>query len=76
MSPKLPVISGEDLVRALQKFGYEIARQKGSHVRLRNKAEPRRLPVTVPLHKELAPGTLKSILRDAGISAEELLAAI
>ncbi len=34
MSPKLPVISGEDLIRVLQKFGYEIARQKGSHVRL------------------------------------------
>jgi predicted RNA binding protein YcfA (HicA-like mRNA interferase family) len=76
MSPKLPVISGEDLIRVLRKFGYEIARQKGSHVRLRNETEPGRLPVTVPLHKELARGTLKSILADAGISAEELLAAI
>ncbi len=76
MSPKLPVISGEDLIRVLRKFGYEIARQKGSHVRLRNGAQPRRLPVTVPLHKELARDTLKSILADAGISAEELLAAI
>ncbi len=51
MSPKLPVISGEDLIRVLRKFGYEIARQKGSQVRLRNEAEPRRLPVTVPLTK-------------------------
>jgi predicted RNA binding protein YcfA (HicA-like mRNA interferase family) len=76
MSPKLPVISGEDLIRVLRKFGYEIARQKDSHVRLRNEIEPRRLPVTVPLHKELARGTLKSILADACISAEELLAAI
>ena len=55
MSPKLPVILGEDLIRVLRKFGYEIARQKGSHVRLRNEAEPRRLPVTVPLHKERPP---------------------
>lgn len=76
MSPKLPVISGEDLIRVLRKHGYQIARQKGSHVRLRNEAEPRRLPVTVPLHKELAIGTLKSILSDAGIAVEELLAAI
>jgi predicted RNA binding protein YcfA (HicA-like mRNA interferase family) len=76
MSPKLPVISGEDLIRVLRKFGYEIARQKGSHVRLRNEAQPQRLPVTVPLHKELARGTLKSILGDAGISAEELLATL
>jgi len=76
MSPKLPVISGEDLIRVLRKFGYEIARQKGSHVRLRNESEPRRLLVTVPLHKELAPGTLKNVLSDARISVEELLAAI
>jgi predicted RNA binding protein YcfA (HicA-like mRNA interferase family) len=76
MSPKLPVISGEDLIRVLRKFGYEIARQKGSHVRLRNEAEPQRLPVTVPLHKELAPGTLKSILSDAGISVDQLLKTI
>ena len=76
MSPKLPVISGEDLIRVLRKFGYGIARQKGSHVRLRNESEPRRLPVTVPLHKELAPGTLKNVLSDARISVEELLAAI
>ncbi|HTT32781.1 MAG TPA: type II toxin-antitoxin system HicA family toxin [Methylomirabilota bacterium] len=76
MSPKLPVISGEDLIRVLRKFGYEVVRQKGSHVRLRNELEPRRLPVTVPLHKEIAPGTLKSVLSDASISAEELLAAL
>ena len=56
MSQKLPVISGEDLIRALQKFGCEIARQKGSHVRLRNETQPARLPVTVPLHKEIARG--------------------
>jgi len=42
----------------------------------RYEAEPRRLPVTVPLHKELAPGTLKSMLSDAGISPEELLEVI
>jgi len=75
MSPRLPVISGEELIRVLRKFGYEIARQKGSHVRLRNESDPRRLPVTVPLHKELAPGTLKSVLSDANISLEELIAA-
>jgi predicted RNA binding protein YcfA (HicA-like mRNA interferase family) len=76
MSPKLPVISGEDLIGALRKFGYEIVRQKGSHVRLRNESQPQRLPVTVPLHKEIASGTLKSILGDASISVEELLDAL
>ncbi len=76
MSPKLPVLSGQDLIRILRKFGYEIVRQKGSHVRLRNESESRRLPVTVPLHKELAPGTLKNILNDANISVEELISKI
>jgi predicted RNA binding protein YcfA (HicA-like mRNA interferase family) len=45
-------------------------------VRLRNKLQPQRFPVTVPFHKEIAPGTLKSILSDANISVEELLAAL
>ncbi len=54
MSPKLPVVSGADLIRALGKFGYVAVRQKGSHVRLRHASDPRRLPVTVPLHAEIA----------------------
>ena len=73
MSLKLPVVSGEDIIRVLRKFGYEIVRQKGSHVRLGNDSQPQRLPVTVPLHKEIARGTLKSILADASISVEQLL---
>jgi predicted RNA binding protein YcfA (HicA-like mRNA interferase family) len=73
MSPKLPVLSGADLIRALGKFGYATVRQKGSHVRLRHPSDPRRLPVTVPLHAEIAIGTLRRILRDATITIEELL---
>ena len=76
MSPKLPVLSGEDLIRVLKRFGYEGVRQKGSHVRLRNDADPQRLPVTVPLHKELARGTLRNILSDAGISVDELVSCL
>ena len=76
MSPKLPVISGADLIRALAKFGYETVRQKGSHVRLRHSTVPQRLPVTVPLHAEIAFGTLRRILRDATITVEELLSVL
>ncbi len=76
MSPKLPVISGADLIRALGKFGYVTVRQKGSHVRLRHPADPQRLPVTVPLHTEIAFGTLRRILRDAAITVEQLLSAL
>jgi len=76
MSPKLPVVSGEELVRALTRFGYSVVRQKGSHVRMRHGSDPRRLPVTVPLHSELASGTLRRILKDAGLSVEEFSSAL
>jgi predicted RNA binding protein YcfA (HicA-like mRNA interferase family) len=76
MSPKLPVISGEDLIRALEKFGYVRVRQKGSHVRLYHATEPHRIPVTVPSHAELAIGTLKRILRDTRVTAEQLISVL
>jgi predicted RNA binding protein YcfA (HicA-like mRNA interferase family) len=53
MSPKLPVLSGEELVRILEKFGYVRVRQKESHVRLRHSTEAQRKSLTVPLHKTL-----------------------
>jgi predicted RNA binding protein YcfA (HicA-like mRNA interferase family) len=68
--PALPVISGRQCVAALRRVGYEQVRQKGSHVRL---ACVGRSPVTVPLHDELDRGTLRSIIRTAGLSAEELI---
>jgi predicted RNA binding protein YcfA (HicA-like mRNA interferase family) len=76
MSPKLPVVSGADLIRALAKFGYVTVRQKGSHVRLRHSTDLQRLPVTVPLHSEIAFGTLRRILRDASITVEQLISAL
>ena len=76
MSPRLPVISGSDLIKALRKFGYLPVRQKGSHVRLRHASDPQRLPVTVPLHPEIAFGTLRRILRDAAISVDQLISAL
>jgi predicted RNA binding protein YcfA (HicA-like mRNA interferase family) len=74
MSPKLPVVSGEDLIRVLEKLGYLRVRQKGSHVRMRHATDMQRIPVTIPLHKEIAFGTLRRILRDTRISPEELSA--
>jgi len=68
LSSGLPLVSGRAAVRALIRMGYYVRRQRGSHVRLYH---PDRLPVTVPLHSELDRGTLRSILRTAGISADE-----
>ena len=71
--PKLPRISGRELVNAMHKLGYEFDRQRGSHIILRQSAEPHRR-LTVPDHREIAKGTLRSILREAGITVEELKA--
>jgi predicted RNA binding protein YcfA (HicA-like mRNA interferase family) len=76
MNPRLPVISGDELIRALAKFGYEAVRQKGSHVRLRHPTDTKKLPVTIPLHDEIAFGTLRRILRDVGLTVEQLIASL
>lgn len=67
---KLPVVSGERLCKILEKMGYFIDHQTGSHIILRNENPPYRR-VTVPDHKEIAKGTLRSIIRQAGLSVEE-----
>jgi predicted RNA binding protein YcfA (HicA-like mRNA interferase family) len=72
MSPKLPVVSGEDFIRVLEKTGYKRVRQKGSHVRLRHSTDPLRKPLTVPLHKTLKRGLLHRLLRDARITEQQL----
>ena len=69
---KLPVISGVEAVKALRKIGYELDHQTGSHFILRHREEPHRR-LTIPNHKELAKGTLKSILKQAGITREEFI---
>ncbi|HEX8948176.1 MAG TPA: type II toxin-antitoxin system HicA family toxin [Dissulfurispiraceae bacterium] len=67
---KLPVISGQELCRVLKKTGYSIDHQTGSHIILRNENPPYRR-LTVPKHKEIAKGTLRAILRQAGLTVEE-----
>jgi predicted RNA binding protein YcfA (HicA-like mRNA interferase family) len=70
---KLPAASCRQAVTAFQKVGYEIDHQTGSHVILRNREAPfRRL--TIPNHKEIAKGTLRSLIREAGLTVEEFVA--
>ena len=71
----LPRISGRKAVAALRKFGYEVDRQHGSHVVLRHSMPPYRRLV-VPDHKELAKGTLRAIIRQAGLTIEEFTSAM
>ena len=73
--PKLPRITGEELVKALEKEGFEIARQRGSHVQVRKYVEGKKVTFPIPVHKgkTLKPGTLRGIMRKAGISVERLI---
>lgn len=68
---RLPVISGKQLVKALSKEGFVLDHTTGSHAILRQEIAPFKR-VTVPLHPELAKGTLLAILRQAGIEREKL----
>jgi predicted RNA binding protein YcfA (HicA-like mRNA interferase family) len=69
---KLPQVSGDRVVRALQRAGFVVVRQSGSHVTLRHKDDATRR-VTVPVHggKPVTPGTMRAILRSAQLSVEE-----
>ena len=67
---ELPRVSGREVIKALRKVGYEQDRQKGSHVVLRQTAEPHRR-VVVPDHKEVAKGTLRAIIKQVGLTVDE-----
>ncbi|MDO8635241.1 MAG: type II toxin-antitoxin system HicA family toxin [Dehalococcoidia bacterium] len=66
--PKLPVLSGDELIKLLKRDGFEIVRHRGSHVSLQKD----KYKTVVPLHDELAVGTLLGILKQCGLNREEL----
>jgi predicted RNA binding protein YcfA (HicA-like mRNA interferase family) len=75
--PRLPQISGREIIRLLESLGYENLRQRGSHVRLRRISAAGEHNVTVPDHKVVAKGTLSDILTRVsiwtGLSKDELV---
>jgi predicted RNA binding protein YcfA (HicA-like mRNA interferase family) len=71
--PKLPSISGARLVRALKRAGFVELRQKGSHVSFEKRTAVKTFRTVVPQHQTLAKGTLSDILRQAGLTVEQLL---
>jgi len=66
---KLPLISGLKCINALKKFGFYVKRQEGSHIILR--CDKPFAQIVVPNHKELDRGTLRAIIRQAGIKIED-----
>ena len=69
---KLPVVSGAQCVKALGKIGFEVYRQRGSHIVLVRKFPPAQ--TTIPNHKQLDRGTLCAIIRHSGLTVEEFVA--
>ncbi|MBL7223952.1 MAG: type II toxin-antitoxin system HicA family toxin [Candidatus Brocadiae bacterium] len=69
---KLPVVSGARVVRAFERAGWRIARQRGSHVVLIRTGHIASL--SVPQHREVAPGTLRALIRAAGLTVDEFAA--
>ncbi len=70
--PKLPRVSGAEAVRALERLGFVVARQRGSHIVMRRGAAG----CVVPAHREIKTGTLAGVLRQAGVSADEFIAVL
>ena len=70
--PKLPVVSGAEAVKAFERAGWRVDRRRGSHVVLLKHGHIASL--SVPQHRELAPGTLRALIRAAGMSVEEFTA--
>ncbi len=67
--------SGNEIVKRLTRLGYEVVSQRGSHLKMRARVGGRLRTVIIPMHKQIAHGTLKSILIQAGITKEMLIGA-
>ena len=69
--PRLPLVSGAEAVKAFQRLGFFVDRQRGSHVVMKKVTSEGARGCVIPMHKEVAPGTLRSVLKMAGVSPEE-----
>jgi len=72
--PKLPRVSGAEAIRTLERLGFVQVRQRGSHVVLKRTDPERATGCVVPLHRELAAGTLRGILKQAAVATEDFIA--
>jgi predicted RNA binding protein YcfA (HicA-like mRNA interferase family) len=70
--PKLPCVSGDEAVKALKRLGFAFLRQRGSHAILRRGERG----CVVPMHREINQGTLRGVLKQAGVTEEEFRAAL
>jgi predicted RNA binding protein YcfA (HicA-like mRNA interferase family) len=71
--PELRKVSGREVIRALERLGFEQVRQRGSHVILKKRTTAGDIGCVVPLHKELAIGTLRGILKQAEVTPAKFM---
>lgn len=71
MPSPLPVLSGREVVRALESFGGEVVRQSSSHIIMVKEGE--QVTLSIPDHREVAKGTLRSLIRAAGLTVQEFI---
>ena len=74
--PKLPVATGAEVVRALKRVGFVFDRQSGSHVILKDPTRGKIVSVPVHSGRDVTPGSMRSVLRQAGLTADELREAL
>jgi len=74
--PELRQVSGRQAIRSLERLGFEQVRQRGSHVILKKQTPDGAVGCVVPLHRELAIGTLRGILKQAKVTAEAFIEAL
>ncbi len=72
--PSLPVLSGQRVVRVFESFGWTVARQKGTHIIMTKEGEI--VTLSIPDHKEVARGTLRSLIRSANLTVDEFIDAL
>ncbi len=70
---KLPSISAKEAIKVFEKLGYQIIRQKGSHIRMCHEINKNKRPLTIPNHKIIGRGLLRKLLRDTRLTVEDLL---
>ena len=73
--PNLPQVSGQEAIRALERLGFVQVRQRGSHVVLKKQTQEGEVGCVVPLHRKLAIGTLRGILKQARVTLDEFVEA-
>jgi predicted RNA binding protein YcfA (HicA-like mRNA interferase family) len=67
----LPVLSGQQAVKVFEKFDWKVSRQRGSHIIMTKEGET--ITLSIPSHREVARGTLRSLIRSANLTIEEFI---